>query len=57
VPDTTTTGALANSVRANAAVSAAGALSATMESAVAGTLVTATGSGLIPARNVAAAVA
>jgi hypothetical protein len=57
VPDTTTTGALANSVRANAAVSAAGALSATTESAVAGTLVTATGSGLIPARNVAAAVA
>ena len=57
VADTTTTGALANSTRANAAVSAPGAVSARTESAVAGARVTAAGSETAPARSVAAAVA
>jgi hypothetical protein len=57
VPDTTTTGELANTVRANAAVSAPGAVSVRIESVAAGARVTAAGGGMIPARKVAAAVA
>jgi hypothetical protein len=57
VPDTTTTGELANSVRANAAVSVLGAVSARIESAAAGARTTAAGGGMIPVRKVAAAAA
>jgi hypothetical protein len=57
VPATTTTGALVNSVRANAAVSGPGAVSVRTESAAAGARVATAARSAIPDRSVAAAVA
>ena len=56
VPDTTTTGARVNSVRANAVVSVPGVVSARTES-FAGARVAAVSDSPIPDRSVAAAVA